>query len=188
MPEEAAKELAWQEPAEFQELLRRRRLRLRSFWQNARPLAVNIALLFSVAMLALALVHREEVSRILAPLPLCASLAFALGASLIWRSVERRRRVQVLLEEGEDGALYLTRCGDFRRQRLDRESIRVYVIQTLREGPCTCRVLILKTADEQQRLVCFPDSRTAELLEERLQKLEIRRGVLDQSAVRQPAR
>ena len=169
--------LSWKEPQEFQELLRLRRLRRRSLWQNAKPFIINTALLFSLALIFFALKFRDDLKQLLTWQPLLGSVVFATAISLVWRSFERKRKIEDALFSN-DGELFLSRLGDFHKLAL--KEIKVYVFETLQEDDYKVKVLVLKTNSGQQYLVALPDEQIAKTLEAHLKKLKIKKGILDQ--------
>ena len=167
-------DLRWEEPREFQELLRLRRLKRRSFWRNARPMLINTALIFSLILIFFAFYYRSDISKVFEPVRLTTALVLAFAISFIWRGLERNRSVIVTLGTFKDRP-YLARRGDYERLYLDE--VKAYVIEELKEGKYSARVLIMKTGGEQ-RLAAIPDGKTEELLENLMREHRIPKGKL----------
>ncbi len=167
-------EIVWEEPMSFQELLRLRRLRRRSFWRNARPLFINTALIFSLILIFFAFYYRSDIGKVFEPAKIASALIAAFGVSFIWRSLERRRAIIVTLEK-KDGAYYLSRKGDYVSQPLSE--LKAYVVEELKEGAYASTVIIMKTADGQ-RLAALPDRKTEDLMVGIMKELKIPEGKL----------
>lgn len=167
-------EIIWEEPGSFQELLRLRRLRRRSFWRNARPLFINTALIFSLILIFFAFQCRSDIAKVFEPVRLFSALAAAFGISFIWRSLERRRAIRVTLEKRE-GAYYLSRKGDYVSQPLSE--LKAYVVEELKEGAYASTVIIMKTG-EGQCLAALPDQETVDLMVGIMKELKIPEGKL----------
>ena len=167
-------DLRWEEPREFQELLRLRRLRRRNFWRNARPMLINTALIFSLILIFLAFYYRSDIKLVFEPVKLTTALLLAFSVSFIWRSLERGRKIVVTLGKNK-GRYFLSRRGDYERLYLDE--VRAYVIEELKEGKYSSRVLIMKTRGEQ-RLAAIPDGGTESALENLMRELKIPKGKL----------
>ena len=167
-------EIVWEEPMSFQELLRLRRLKRRSFWRNARPLFINTALIFSLVMIFFAFYYRSDISKVFEPAKIISALIASFGISFIWRSLERRRAIVVTLAKKE-GAYYLTRRGDYTDQPLSE--LKAYVVEELKEGAYASTVIIMKTG-EGQRLVALPDQETIDLMVGIMKELKIPEGKL----------
>ena len=166
--------ISWEEPAEFQELLRLRRLKRRSLWRNAAPLVVNTALIFALIFLFWGLYYRSDLQKLLQWQRILTALLLSFGISFLWRSFERTRKIEVTLET-RDGQDFLSRRGDFNDQPLD--AVQAYVVDTLTEGPYSCKVLIMKTPSGQ-RLVCLPNDKISRTLEHKLKNLSVPEGQL----------
>ena len=94
-------DIVWEEPRSFQELLRLRRLKRRSFWRNARPLFINTALIFSLVLIFFAFYYRSDIARVFEPAKIISALIASFGISFIWRSLERGRTPIVTLTKKE---------------------------------------------------------------------------------------
>lgn len=167
-------DLRWEEPREFQELLRLRRLKRRSFWRNARPMLINTALIFSLILIFLAFYYRSDIRLVFEPVKLMTALVLAFAISFIWRSLERNRTVVVTLGTFKD-RLYLSRRGDYERLYLDE--VKAYVMEELKEGKYSSEVVIMKTGDGQ-KLAALPDGGVKAKLEELFRELKIPEGKL----------
>ena len=167
-------DIVWEEPRSFQELLRLRRLKRRSFWRNARPLFINTALIFSLVLIFFAFYYRSDIARVFEPAKIISALIASFGISFLWRSLERSRTPVVTLTKKE-GAYYLSRKGDYTDQPLSE--VKAYVVEELKEGECVSTVLIMKTADGQ-RLAALPDQETIDLMEGVMKELKIPEGKL----------
>ena len=75
-------DIVWEEPKSFQELLRLRRLKRRSFWRNARPLFINTALIFSLVMIFFAFYYRSDIAKVFEPAKIISALIASFDANL----------------------------------------------------------------------------------------------------------
>ena len=167
-------DIVWEEPKSFQELLRLRRLKRRSFWRNARPLFINTALIFSLILIFFAFQCRSDIAKVFEPAKIISALIASFGISFIWRSLERSRTPIITLTKKE-GAYYLSRKGDYTNQPL--AELKAYVVEELREGAYASTVLIMKTADGQ-RLAALPDQEKIDLMVGIMKELKIPEGKL----------
>ncbi len=135
---------------------------------------INTALIFSLILIFFAFYYRSDLKLVFEPAKVAAALVLAFAISFIWRSLERGRSVVVTLGTFKDRR-YLARRGDYERLYLDE--VKAYVIEELKEGKYSCRVLIMKTGGEQ-RLAAIPDGKTEELLENLMREHRIPKGKL----------